>query len=709
MRCFRVSEEQVVITTIPKTARIGLHLKFLMARTYFPALCIVAVWLALICLSAAPPAASQQPDSSPPAFTQGQADDGRAVYAESCVVCHGATLQGGAGRALSGAVFQKNWGDGTHTLSELYYVMSSTMPPSAAGSLRESQYLSLVAFLLSKNGYAPGSQALTDANLNVRLASPPSSAPVQAAQPPASSKSAALATATYPIAPTKVEQATTAFPTDDDLLHIDSADWLTYNRDLAGDRYSPLAQIQISNVSQLTPRCIFQLGELGSFQNSPVIYKGKMYINAKYKTFAIDAATCAQLWENDYIPQDPEHEQAAGRGVAFYEGRLFRGTSDGHVIALDAATGKLLWDARVTNAYLGFSISLAPVAFEGKVFVGESGADSGIKGRVFALDANTGAVVWSFDLIPTGDQPGHESWSAGAEHGGASVWSTVTIDPESHLVLVPTGNPGPDYNGVGRPGDNLFTDSVVALDIKTGKLAWYVQQVPHDTRDWDTAAAPAIYDRGGRKYMAIAAKEGHLFLYDRQTQKLIAKTETMGPRVNTDIPQSYTEPVLTCPGGHGQWNGAAYAPKTKMLFVGTEYRCTSTQLVEPRYIPGQGYGAGRVSHPGDGTTTAGWIKGFDAETGKEIWGYEWPTPVNSGMTTTAGGILLAGDRIGDFLVIDQKTGKVLYKFMTGGSVAGGISTYAVGGKEYIAVASGNTSRSTPGSSGSATVIVFSLP
>jgi alcohol dehydrogenase (cytochrome c) len=671
--------------------------------------CAAAAFLTGICLSLAPGAAPQDSNASTPTFTQSQVDSGQDVYARSCVGCHGAALQGGAGRALSGTTFLKNWADGNHTLQELYYVMSTTMPPAAAGSLDGSQYLSLLAFLLSKNGYPPGVQPLTTANLKIKLISPSGGASGPVAQRTLTANANPLATATYPIAPTKVEQAATSFPTDDDLLHIDPADWLTYNRDLTGDRYSPLAEIETHNVSELVPKCIFQLGELGSFQNSPVIYKGKMYVNAKYKTFAIDARTCAQLWENDYIPQDPEHEQAAGRGVAFYEGKLFRGTSDGHVIAIDAATGRLLWDARVTNAYLGFSISLAPVAFQGKVFVGESGADSGIKGRFFALNADTGAVIWSFDLIPTGDESGHETWTTGAEHGGASVWSTVTIDPESQLVLVPTGNPGPDYNGFGRPGDNLFTDSVVALDIRTGKLAWYVQQVAHDTRDWDTAAAPAIYDRGNKKFMVVAAKEGHLFLYDRQTQKLIAKTETMGPRINTDVPQSYTAPVLTCPGGHGQWNGAAYAPKTRMLFIGTEYRCSSTQLMEPRYIPGQGYGGGRVSHPGDGTTTAGWIKGFDAETGKEIWGYKWPTPVNSGMTTTAGGILFAGDRAGHFLAIDQKTGKVLYQFMTGGSVAGGISSYAVDGKQYIAVASGNTSRSTPGSSGSATIIVFSLP
>ena len=681
-------------------------------KNHSAALFLITALLAGTQIGSVPIVTAQGLDSAAPTFAQAQVDAGREVYTKSCVSCHGAALEGGIGRPLSGSVFQRNWADGSHTLRQLHYMLSHTMPPDAPGSLTESQYLSVIAFMLSKNGYTPGARALTDAGLDINLL--PATvysrdAGVSRARTSQNADAAALEAAKYPIAPATVEQATTSFPTDSDLLHPTPPNWLTYNRDLEGDRYSPLTQINVGNVERLVPKCIFQLGEVGSFQNSPVIYDGQMYVNAKYKTFALNAATCTQVWVNTYVPKDPEHEEAAGRGVAFYEGKLFRGTSDGHVIAIDAATGQLLWDARVTNAYLSFSISLAPVAFEGKLFVGESGADYGIKGRLFALDVNTGSVVWDFNLIPTGTEKGHDSWTTGAEHGGASVWSTVTIDPVSHLVLVPTGNPGPDYNGDARPGDNLFTDSVVALDITDGKLAWYVQQVPHDTHDWDTAAAPAIYDRGGRKYMAVASKEGHLYLYDRQTQSLIAKSETISPRLNTDVPLSYTNPVLSCPGGHGQWNGPAYSPKTGMLFVGTEYRCSLTQLAEVHYFPGQFFWGGGSPRTGAVGTTAGWLKGFDAETGKEIWSLKWPTPINSGMTATAGGVLFAGDRAGYFLGMDQKTGKVLYRFMTGGSLAGGISTYAVNGKQYVAVASGNVSRSTPGAFGAATVVVISLP
>jgi cytochrome c5 len=354
---------------------------------------------------------AQVPAANEPTFTQAQVDSGRAIYEKNCILCHGTQLEGRAGRALSGSIFKKNWEDGNRTLEEFFFVMNSTMPPTAPASLGDSQYLDVLSFVLSKNGYAPGAEPLTKAKLGVKLVA--QSTPIPAdqvgqaarAMPPSGTVAPppALANAIYPIPPTKVELATTTFPTDNEILHVDDANWMTYNRDLQGDRYSPLDQIKVDNVSKLTVKCIFQLGEVGSFQNSPVIYKGKMYVNAKYRTYALDATTCVPLWQHTYAPQDPEHEQAAGRGVAFYQGKLYRGTSDGHVIAIDAATGKLLWDSRVTNAYLGFSISLAPVAYEGKVFIGESGADSGMKGRVFALDANTGAVIWTFEVIPTGN------------------------------------------------------------------------------------------------------------------------------------------------------------------------------------------------------------------------------------------------------------------------------------------------------------------
>ncbi len=248
----------------------------------------------------------------------------------------------------------------------------------------------------------------------------------------------------------------------------------------------------------------------------------------------------------------------------------------------------------------------------------------------------------------------------------------------------------------------------VALDMDTGKLAWYVQQVPHDTHDWDTAAAPAIYDRDGRSYMAVASKDGYLHIYDRRPTRNSAARKPWTAHQMSTTPAATMFPSKPARGARVNGTGAGYSPDTNMLFVGTEYRCTTVQKVQPKYVPGQSYLAGKVSHP-DELDTVGYIRGFDAVTGKEIWSYKDDEPINAAVTPTAGGLLFTGDGQGYFLAMEQKTGKILYKFMTGGYVAGGISSYAVNGRQYVAVASGNQSRGMPGSFGAATIIVFGLP
>lgn len=671
-------------------------------------------WAAAGALAAA--AAAGLAQTPGPSFTQAQADAGRAVYASSCGVCHGADLQGGAGPALAGATFQKDFLGGSRTLAELYEISARTMPQNAPGSLGNDQYLQVTAYLLSRNGFAAGAQPLTSANMGLRLvqAAGARSAPAEAAPdgiafppPPHRDPPRRPPNQTFPIAPEKVDAPTTAAPSEAEIARIADADWLTYNRDYAGARYSPLAQITPANAASLAPRCIFQPGEPGSFQNSVLVYKGTLYLTTNHRIFALDAATCAVKWGYTYTPQ--EHEGfPSGRGLALYEGRLFKGTSDGHLLALDAATGKLLWEAVVDNPELGYCVSGAPAAFGGKVVVGECGGDNGVKGHIHAFDAASGKPLWTFDAIPTGNQPGAETWGGGTEHGGGPSWSAITVDPERKLFLAPIGNPGPDFNGEHRPGANLYTNAVVALEADTGRLAWYVQPVSHDTHDWDQAAAPALYDRGGRRLMAVVTKSGYLMIYDRDTRALVAKSPTQSRYENTDTPLSQAQPVTYCPGAHGQWNGAAYSPGAGMLFTGSEERCETVQLTEPHYIAGRGYYSGRVL-TNQAEKGIGWIRGYDALTGKQVWSYRSASPINGAVTATAGGVLLTGDTAGWFLVMDQRTGRVLYRFQTGGPIAGGASSYAVDGEQYVAVASGNTSRDASASYGAATVVVFGLP
>ena len=641
-----------------------------------------------------------EPPSSP-SFSQAQATQGSAVYAQSCAMCHGASLEGAAGPALAGNQFRQAWVNPGLSLRDYHERIVKTMPVQAPGSLSEDQYLSVTAYVLARNGYAAGPASLTTASLDVKLTPPAGGAPAPVASGPKP--------ASYPAAPANPQMASApqAGPDDADLLKVKDADWLTYNRNLAGDRFSPLKQITPANAGKLVVKCLYQLGELGSFQASPIVQGGRMYISSPRQTVALDAATCRPLWTHRYTPTGPEHIPS-NRGVGLYRGVVYRGTTDAHLLAIDAATGKLLWDVPVADADYGYFLSAAPLAFDGKVFVGEGGADHGIKGRIHAFDAATGKSLWSFDVIPTGDQPGAASWSGGTEQGGGSSWSSMAIDPAKHLVFAPTGNPGPDFNASIRKGDNLYTDSVVALDMATGKLAWHVQQVPADLHDWDTAAAPALFSLGGKDYMAVASKDGFLYLYDRNTHATVAKSVTM-TRVNVDQPFTPDKPVRYCPGGLGQWNGAAFSPALKMTYVGSAERCDTLQLeATPRYIKGQLYfGAKLIPEPNQKMT--GWVRGFDAVSGKQLWAYQSPTPITAAMTPTAGGVLMTGDTGGHFLVFDARTGKELYRFNTGGGVSGGVSTYAVDGKQYVAVSTGNSSRGTWNTTGAATIAVFGLP
>jgi PQQ-dependent dehydrogenase (methanol/ethanol family) len=496
-----------------------------------------------------------------------------------------------------------------------------------------------------------------------------------------------------------------ALPSDTDLLQVAPGDWLHFNRTYSGDRYSPLSDINVSNAARLTPKCILQLGEIGSFETSPIVYHGRMYLTTSHKTVAADASSCALIWSHTYTPVGPEHI-TSNRGVALYHGTVYRGTTDGHLLALDANTGKILWDIEIADPNSGYFISAAPLAFDGRIYVGEGGADHGIKGHIHAFDAASGKELWKFDVIPTGNQPGADTWSGGQETGGGSSWSSMAVDTKRRLLFVPTGNPGPDFNPASRRGANLYTDSVVVLDADTGKLAWYVQQVPGDIHDWDTAAAPAIFDQDGREYMAVASKDGFLYVYDRQTHQVLAQASTMA-RVNVDTPFNLTSVTRYCPGGLGQWNGPAYSPKDRLIFVGSAERCDSVQMAEPRYIRGQLFFGGRIK-PGQNEKPTGSLRGIDAASGAERWVYHSPTVFVAGVTATAGGLLLTGDGGGNFLVLESRTGKVLYRFPTGGGIAGGISTYSAAGEQLIAVPSGNSSRAIWGTTGSATVLVFGI-
>lgn len=658
--------------------------------------------LAAVDVAPTPPPAAGAPADN--AFTR-QAAEGATVYATQCGGCHGQDLKGGSGPPMSGLSFAARW-TGKST-ADLYNTIRATMPLARPGSLSNDDYYRITAFLANANGQAP-TAALTDAANAHRMAFAQTQVNPGGSDFPLIVPGAGGFVPKLPAEPKVLGKATgPLLPTEAELEHPAPGDWLTFNRDLRGQRYSPLAQITPANAGKLRAVCAYQFGVSGRFQPSPVVYKGVMYVTALGRTVALDAATCKLKWEHEYVSDEPTII-VVNRGVALYKGLVYRSTPSGHLIALDAATGKLVWDTRVSSALNGNLLSAAPVVYDGKVVMAEAGADWGAPGHMHGFDAATGRHLWTFNFVPVKGEFGYDTWGGGREFGGGSSWASFAVDPEKKVVYAPVGNPGPQMDGNVRKGDNLFTNSVVALGLADGKLDWHAQQIRNDTHDWDTAAAPMLHEIGGKRFMTVVNKGGYLWLYDRDTHKLVAKSE-VSRQENAETPPPLDHAAHTCPGilGGAQYNGVAYSPPAKALYVGSVEWCGSFQTVPAPGVKGGIYTAGKFTF--DPVETAyGWVRSFDAATGRPRWKVRMPTPMVAGITPTASGLLFTGDLNGNFLVLSAADGKVLYRFNTGGAIGGGMSTYTAGGKQYVAVPSGNTSRTMWKTNGSATVFVFAV-
>lgn len=487
-------------------------------------------------------------------------------------------------------------------------------------------------------------------------------------------------------------------------------DWPMYNKSLDGQRYSPLSQINLQNAASLAEICRFRVSDQGAFQSGLIVVGNTMFATTATDTIALDPTNCSVKWRHHYL-RSQDFAFPINRGVGYGNGRLFRGTDDDRVIALDAATGAELWSDIIGDPRLGEWVSAAPVAWNGLVIVGTAGGDAGIRGRIMAFDAATGRQVWTFHTIPMGDEVGADTWinTKGAEHGGGGSWSSVAIDAGTGEVFAPVGNPAPDFTPADRPGQDLFSNSVVALDAMSGKVKWWYQTTPNDAADHDLAAAPVLYrDTKHQDRVAVAGKDGYLHIIDRSTHALIVKTAVTTVDAKAHVPS--TTGVRVCPGiaGGVQWNGAAFDPERQTLFVGAVDYC-SIYKSDPGspLVPGGSNFGGTWTPTTDAAT--GWISAVDAGNGQVRWRYHAEAPVVSGITPTAGGIVLGGDNAGNFLVFDSSNGSLVKKVATGGSLSGGVITFEQNGKQYVAFASGNISRSVFGATGRPTIIVMALP
>jgi len=670
------------------------------ARSILLPLGLLAVSTALI-----PTANGQQATAPERLYTTAQADRGHEVYRAQCAECHGQSLNDGGVAPLAGPAFIQNWTRADRSLGDLYYITKSTMPRAAAGSLSEREYVDVLAYILERNGYPAGDTPLSadQATLgSVRLTAAPMTEAARAKAPPPEF-----------IPGKKGLEPSGSGPTQDELLaaHGNTSDWLYHTHDYTGRRYVDLSEMTPANVGRLQVACAYQVGDLGYFQTGPIVYRGIMYVTTLHTTAAIDATTCREKWRHTWEPlaSDVWPNQ---RGVAIKDGRVVRATSDGYLFALDAATGEPLWTRRVADAALGETITMAPMIFEDLVLIGPAGSENNISGWVGAFRLGDGSPVWRFETVPGAGEPGNESWPnpRNIPLGGGAVWTPLALDVEKREVYVAVTNPAPDLPAHLRPGPNLYTNSLVALDVSTGTLKWYEQLVPNDSHDWDLTQVSPLFEadvRGQRrKLVATVGKDGILRVLDRETRERLYQTP-ITTQQNVDVPLS-KDGVLVCPGllGGVEWNGPAYNPRANLLYVNAVDWCTTFALEDSvRFVEGELYVGGTFELA---KTSQGWLTAVDASTGRVAWRYRSARPMVSAITTTGGGLVFTGELDGDLMALDARSGKVLYRFNTGGPIGGGVVSYALGGKQYVAVASGRASLFF-GPVGAPTVFVFALP
>jgi alcohol dehydrogenase (cytochrome c) len=510
-----------------------------------------------------------------------------------------------------------------------------------------------------------------------------------------------------------------------------SADWLGYNGDFTATRFSPLAEITKSNATGLKRTCSYDTDESTAFQTGPIVVQGVLYFTTYNTTFAIDASTCTLKWK--FSRPGAPGGLGVNRGIAFESGKLFRGIGDARILALDASTGQPAWEVSIGDPKKGESVPLAPIAWNGMVFAGNAGGDIfGVTGRIYALSAVDGHELWHFNVVPDSG-PARATWKNVTEQNpatGGATWTTYSLDPDSGVLWVCTGNVAPDFLLSLHAGDNLYTTSVLALDAKTGTLLGYVQPVKKDFHDWDMTAAPAlIRTRGGRLLAAAAGKDGMLYGIDRSTVtssgkkpgaplKIVYATPVT-TRFNVTTPLNTTTETRFCPGANGgtEWNGPAFHPSLNLLYVNAIDWCTAVKIATPATAIGKAGaawpGSGDPEHPFGRNDPpekwAGWLTAVDADSGRVRWKYKSPTPMLAGVTATAGGLVFTGDLNGDVLAFDAETGSIVWRDATAAPIGGGVISYETAGHQLIAVAAGMNSRVWPVKRTTARVLIYSLP
>jgi len=522
-----------------------------------------------------------------------------------------------------------------------------------------------------------------------------------------------------------------------DAADKDSANFLHSNMSYAQTRYYPATQINTTNVAKLRPAFQFQTEVVESMETAPIVVDGIMYITTSYNhVYALDAATGKEFWHYKH-KMGPVTTFCCGpnnRGVAVMGARLYMGTLDAKLLAFDAKTGKVLWSTQIADPEKGYSETMAPVAVDGKVLIGTNGGEYGIRGFVKAFDANDGKLLWTFNTIP---ETGHEGvWATTDATGrdmhrdiaaekaalaknagffntlGGGVWMAPAIDRESKTAFFVVGNPSPDLYGAERPGDNLYTDSIVAVDLNTGAKKWHFQYVAHDVWDLDAVSPVILTEAKGKdgkmtKVAIHGGKTGHVYVHDRATGELIRFSEAMIPQENMWVLPT-KDGARMLPGANGgvEWSPMAFNPKTRLAYAANLHQ-PMTYHVEQAAYPGGKLWLGGAFKVIPSEKQWGRLSAVNIDTGKVAWKFDTEQPLIGGVLATAGDLVFNGEGNGYFRAFDARTGKKLWEYQCGAGVNAPAVSYTVGGKQYVAVAAGgNTQLDFKRGN---TVMVFALP
>ena len=489
------------------------------------------------------------------------------------------------------------------------------------------------------------------------------------------------------------------------------ANWLSYNGDYTGRRFSGLEQITPRNVGQLRAQWVFHVSNSNSMEVTPVVFDGLMFVTSANDAFALDAQTGRLIWHysrpitEGLIDDASQHHN---RGVAILGSRLYMETDNAHLLCLDARSGHLLWDVPYAEGNKNYGATSAPLVVKDKVLVGTSGGDDGVRGFIAAFDAETGKEVWRFWTIPGPGEFGSESWPGELyKRGGGTTWMPGTYDPGLNTIYWCTSNPAPDFDGGPRPGDDLYTASVLALDPDTGKLKWYFQFTPHDLYDYDATETPVLVDanyRGQpRKLLVQANRNGFFYVLDRTNGKFLSAfpfveklnwakgIDPQGRPIRTGV-QPTAEGTRTCPGfiGATNWYSPAYNPSTNLFYFLASENCDVFLLKPQEFSEGKTYySTGARRSPGDVAQKS--LLAFSLASDKPAWRYPQASPGHSsgGVMTTASGLLFFGDDAQSFEAVDAQTGKPLWHFNTGQNIHASPMSYAVKAKQYVAIAAGS--------------------